>query len=470
MSLSHPGQRGGAGTIERRATQSYVIILPSSLIPLSLPLLLSERCFHFSLVCRPQVPAVYKRSDDGEVDGGADELKEARGSGHSTDDCGRIGRKRGGDQRKRRDVEVALATAVRAETDRSVLLELIFDRLDPKPFAAIYLETVIESSNRCLASTKGVEGVDKGWTVCVLRKWWVHSNLVGADTSWGMGKAVARLLNVSAFDMEDSEATKLDFPAQTITTRLQALEKEMVAGAAELQKHPVYLDLLSQFSPTVAIYAVGTTADGLSVGTNNEAFSMLFRGADRRYYSMVLYKTLPFILFLALVAPDDRREWTRFIIEASTRAPAQSEGQWRQTRIFKLVNAESIIQLYLVEARSLPGLGMGGLALILEPWPPSRHLIKQFSLTPRADRRDGEADAVDATAITASSFETAVAGHEQGRRVDRRDDGVDGKRLIQIEAGAGEVKVMMNGCSSIVFPGIAALPFSGSPASSPIHF
>jgi hypothetical protein len=87
------------------------------------------------LVCRPQVPTPYKRDDDSR----ADESQDAR---CREEDGGRsIGRrKRGGDQRKKEDVEAALATAVRAETDRSVLLELIFDRLDPgrlQPFSWI---------------------------------------------------------------------------------------------------------------------------------------------------------------------------------------------------------------------------------------------------------------------------------------------------------------------------------------------
>jgi hypothetical protein len=350
-------------------------------------------------------------------------------------------------------VETALVTAMRAETDRSVLLELIFDRLDPRPFAAIFLETVIESSNRYLTSKEGLEGLNKDWTVCVLRKWWMHSNLVGADTSWGMGKAVARLLNISSLDMEDPETMQLDFPAQTMTKRLQTLEQEIVAGTAELQHHPTYLSLLSQFSPRAAIYTVGTTADGLSVETNNEAFSMLFQGADRRYSSLVLHKTLPSILFLALVAPDDRREWSRFIIEACTRAPVEPEGNWRRTRIFKLVGAEGLIQLYLVEARPVPGLGRGGLALILEPCPPSRHLAKQSGVTPRltsrVECRAAAMDAVDEKAAGASPSEVASAWHKQRLRVGRREN------------------VMGEGCSSIKFPGIAVLPFSGSPGSSP---
>jgi hypothetical protein len=351
---------------------------------------------------------------------------------------------------------------MRAETDRSVLLELIFDRLDPRPFAAIFLETVIESSNRYLTSKEGLEGVNKDWAVCILRKWWMHSNLVGADTSWGMGKAVARLLDVSSLDMEEPEAIHLDFPAQTITNRLQTLEQEMVAGTAELQQHPTYLSLLSQFSPKAAIYAVGTTAEGLSVETNNEAFSMLFQGADRRYSSLVLHKTLPFILFLALVAPDDRREWSRFIIEVCTRAPVEHGGSWRRKRIFKLVGAEGHIQLYLVEARPVPGLGLGGLALILEPCPPSRHLTKQPGLMPRltpgVDCRGAEVDAVDARAAAASQSDMASAWHKQRLRVGRREEGV-----------AGEVNGMEEGCSSIMFPGVAVVPFSGSPASSSIQ-
>jgi hypothetical protein len=362
-------------------------------------------------------------------------------------------------------VETALATAMRAETDRSVLLELIFDRLDPRPFAAIFLETVIESSNRYLTSKEGLEGLNKDWTVCVLRKWWMHSNLMGADTSWGMGRAVAQLLNISSLDLEDPEAMQLDFPAQTMTKRLQTLEQEMVAGTAELQHHPTYLSLLSQFSPRAAIYAVGTTADGLSVETNNEAFSMLFQGADRRYSSLVLHKTLPFILFLALVAPDDRREWSRFIIEACTRAPVEPEGNWRRTRIFKLVGAEGLIQLYLVEARAVPGLGLGGLALILEPCPPSRHLTKKPGWTPRADYRVAETGGMAAAVVVAASpSETAAADGMQENEVNRRAKG-DGDRLTHAAAGEGALNWTEEDRNRVALPGIVSVPFSGLPAS-----
>ena len=99
--------------------------------------------------------------------------------------------------------------------------------------------------------------------------------------------------------------TLLDFPPHEVAARLQAHQEKMTVGMVQMQQHPVFQGLLAQLSPNAAVYAAGTSAEGLIVEVSNDAFGVLFRGADRLFSDMVLHKTLPSILFLALVAPDD---------------------------------------------------------------------------------------------------------------------------------------------------------------------
>ena len=81
----------------------------------------SKRCFRLSLACRPQVPAPYKE-DENRGENGPHDNTEAHGHNTGGGGISKNKRKRGGDQRKKQDVEAALATAVRAEADRSILL------------------------------------------------------------------------------------------------------------------------------------------------------------------------------------------------------------------------------------------------------------------------------------------------------------------------------------------------------------
>jgi hypothetical protein len=91
----------------------------------------------------------------------------------------------------------------------------------------------------CVAERTGPDGqltgLHKAWTMSFLRSWWIHSNLTGADTSWGMGKAAARLLNVSSFDMEDPETSWLDFPPERRVERLQTLQGRLMTGMVQMQ-------------------------------------------------------------------------------------------------------------------------------------------------------------------------------------------------------------------------------------------
>ena len=84
--------------------------------------------------------------------------------------------------------------------------------MDPKPFAAIFLDHLMTCATERMGPDGQLTGMHRAWTMSFLRSWWIHSCVAGADTTWGMGNAAARLLNASSFDMEDPDVSRLDFP------------------------------------------------------------------------------------------------------------------------------------------------------------------------------------------------------------------------------------------------------------------
>jgi len=402
------------------------------------------------------VPRPYKGNDSAEdCRCPSEKVKRARGSKHSS--CTGV-RKRGGDQRNKKDVEDALAIAMRAETDRTILLELIFDRMDPRPLAGIYLDSIMEVKTWDEKSKAALSTLRTSWFANLIRTWWLHSTVVGADTSWGMAREVALLLNFSPIDFEDTERLHLDYPLSVMRKQSEKFRDFVANGMLQIQQHPAFKALLAEVPPSTAIHLTCNTPNGLMLEVTNDAFDTYFRGADRMYNDIVLRKTMPCILYLGLVSPEDRREWTRFMIEAVSKGPLNANGEWRKTQIFKLVCTEGNIQLFLVKARFLPSVGTGSVAITLEPCPRSNHVTKIAGSTLKDGRKD-EGKCLT-TEIIRKSVSPSVHIMSEAAQI---QEGVTG-RSSESSSQDAQQKVSQSVRDDAFFlPGVATIPVGATP-------
>jgi hypothetical protein len=268
------------------------------------------------------------------------------------------------------------------------LLELIFKRINQKSIAQTFIQAFEqvyqeEIMPQLVASTGAGTAVvtnplpPSPFLLPVLRTFRAHARALSVDSSWGILDVLRKTLHLSPLDLEDRESVLWDMQqqkageGQEAAARWRALMLQREEARNRLRQQKSYQELLKR-APGAAFFAAGSTKEGQQISVTNDEFGELFESASQLAESTAVHRLVMPLLFLSMVAPEDRMESCLYFWKHVS-GIALRKQQTVQTLVLKMVDRHGEIGLFLLKVCPLAG-EVPGLAVIFEPCPRSRHI------------------------------------------------------------------------------------------------
>jgi hypothetical protein len=353
-----------------------------------------SRCFSIVAPCIPPslAPAAWRRK------GRKDKRKRGQTTGANDDDLEEEEEEKIAEVATSNTIivkhtrEEALSSSPPSPACHDVILEMIFTRINPRNLSQIFMQAFEQISSEKAIMPPQISLVNSGAgagaaaatnllspssvMLPLVRTYRAQSRVLGVDVTWGVMGLTRKAFHLSPLDLEDKESLLWDLQDQKqggdegVAARWRALQLELDKERKSLEQQSSYQELLQKRPPPAAIYAQGTSKDGHQFAICNAQFAAFFRSVPEMAHDTAAHRANEGLLFLSLVAPEDRMAWCRFIWEVVIGSALQEK---RPAEIIKMVDRHGDIGLYLVEAVPLAG-EVPGLAIVLEPCPGSRHI------------------------------------------------------------------------------------------------
>jgi uncharacterized membrane protein YgcG len=340
------------------------------------------------------------------------------------------------------------------------MLELIFRRVDPRGLARVHGQAFLNTLGKLAMHPASVQmdayAVEamKNMMVCQFRCYRMESQFLGVDVSHGLAAMVLGKLGVSSVDLEDQASLLLDdapLLQKDKVARWKAYKAQHEAGREAIQKDPAYQALLARLPPQVAVHGTAVSSDGRTVQFTNAVEEGIFKSAEELFEEMAVYKTMAPLLFLSVVAPEDRLAASQFIWEIGLGLDLM-EGKKSPPRIFKLIDRNGQMGLFLMEAVLFPGQQGPMLIFLIERCPVSRHITPH----PHYRRR---AQTFKEYATTGKKDEVSASG--SGSQSEISGGGGSSASLSLVSGGGGGGgggRGEQEDRGPPLFPGLAVLP------------